>query len=99
MSKVLVMVNDPNQRAAGYVLDFRGSAYFIPTDKVGYEEDTNNPPKFWEINEEHVSNFINALTKRHPGVEVVAYRPYISGIRPAGEITLKEISKDGVLPA
>jgi hypothetical protein len=95
-SKVLVLVNTPNNRVEAYVEGVRRGCFYITTEKVDMNSGT---PKLYEVEEKDLNTIITQLTTFNPGVEVVAYKPCLSGIRPAGEMVIKEISKDGELPA
>jgi hypothetical protein len=96
MAKVLILINTPNNRAETYLEGLDRHCHYITTDKVGFDD--GGTPRLYEVDEKFVDGALTLLTEWNPGMEVVAYKPYRSGIRPAGEMTLKEISKEGILP-
>ena len=96
MAKVLVLINTPDNRAETYLEGFDRHCSYIVTDKVGF--DGEGTPRFYELDEKFVDGALTLLTQWNPGMEVVVYKPYRSGIRPAGELSVKEISKEGILP-
>ena len=94
-NKVLVFINSPHNRVETFMDGLRRNCSFIATEKVSID---SGSPKLYEVEEKELEIAISNLTIWNPGVEVVAYRPYKSAIRPAGDLVMKEISKDGELP-
>ena len=98
MAKVLVYVSNNRDKVELYVENLRRGAHGISTEHTDNESGTKDF-KFFEIDERDVDIAISTFTNQNAGQEVIIYRPFKSGIRPAGELVVKEISKDGVLPA
>lgn len=76
----------------------RREAFGVPTIAQDSESTPSMDFHFYEVADVDIDVAISHLTSRHPGVEIVVYAPIKSGIRPAGELVSKSISKDGVLP-
>lgn len=76
----------------------RRESFGVPTEKCNADDTNPSHFQFYEVAETDLDAAIHDLTKRHPGVEVVVYAPVKCGVRPAGELVSKNISKNGVLP-
>lgn len=72
----------------------------ILTDKI--DQDSQNYIKhgeFFEIEEVDIEAAIMSFARENPGCEVFVYLMTHSGVCPPGDLVMKTVSKDGVLPA
>lgn len=77
----------------------RRSSFAVPTrDRLADDGVPNLEYDFYEVAKEDIDSALADITSRNPGVEVIAYMPVKSGVRPAGEMVIKSISEKGVLP-
>lgn len=76
----------------------RNHAYGIPTEKFNAETGTTIMHTFFEVDNRDIDAALRDLTQNHPGCEVEVLEVIKSAVRPAGDIVIKNVTKDGVLP-
>ncbi len=76
----------------------RSRSYAIPTEKFNEETGDTIRHTFFEIDKRDIDAALMDLTKNHPGCEVEVLEVIKSAVRPAGDIVIKNVTKDGVLP-
>jgi hypothetical protein len=55
--------------------------------------------EFFDVDERDAEQCLAFLCKRHPGVEVSIHTMTKTGICPAGDLVMKNVSAEGILPA
>jgi len=53
---------------------------------------------YYEVDLRDVDISLAELTTRNPGKEVIAYLPHKTAMRPPGELVIRSITENGVLP-
>lgn len=101
MAKVLVRVQrSKNQWEIFLSRDFRHAApNVIGTSKVEPEQDSTRTAEFFEVDERDAKVAVAEFAKVNPGCEVQVYAMTMAGVCPPGDLVLKEVTKDGVLPS
>ncbi len=86
----------------GLYYDWRGVQdgvrAIIPTAVNVEENNVERKAEIWACNERDVDAVMGTITNNFHGVEVKAFKLFKLAQRPAGPITIREVTKDGVLP-
>jgi hypothetical protein len=100
MPRVLIRVNRDNHVEFFAGRNFRSAPYFISTKKVNPDEGGNylREADFFLVEELDVKVMLEELAKANPGCNIEAFKMTQAGVCPPGAFTLKEVSKDGILP-
>ena len=101
MTQVLVRI----KRKSG--VEFYGGDRFarhpryFGSPRVDNHEDAEpiKQAEFFEVHERDLATAMRQFADQNPGCEVIAYAMTHSAITPPGEFVLKQVTKDGVLPA
>lgn len=75
-----------------------GVRAIIPTAVNVGEDAIEKKAEVWACHEKDVDAVMGSITNNFPGVEVKAFKLFKLAQRPAGPVTIREVTKDGVLP-
>lgn len=101
MARVLVRVKKGRAMEFYAGDNFRHHAQVILTPRVETDSEVvfAKQGEFFEVEERDIEAALSYFTAEHPGADVTVYAATHQGVRPAGELVMKKITKDGILPA
>ncbi len=65
---------------------------------IGRNESFHDDGEFFEVNEADLPRIVAALARGNPGKDVHIYELTSVSVCPAGDLVVKKVTKDGVLP-
>lgn len=100
MSMILVRVKPVHEPYKPEIVfdGARSHSYAIPTEKFNEEIGITIRHTLFEVDKRDIDAALRDLTQNHPGCEVEVLEVIKSAVRPAGDIVIKNVTKDGVLP-
>lgn len=99
MSTVLIRIKR-SEETDFYAESFRVAPRAVLTDEVDLDTTRNfvKQAEFFMVNDMDVKTALQEFARVNPGCEVQVFTLTQSGICPPGELVLKSVTKDGVLP-